>query len=74
MGYIAKCSQCHGYPPMRLLIIVCLYLCIHRNCSGPASDCQESSVTLDIEVVSKQPRAFVVENIISTYEADEIVR
>jgi hypothetical protein len=44
-----------------------------RNCSTQEI-CQEKSVTVDLEVVSVRPRVFVIDNFLSDFEADEIVR
>jgi prolyl 4-hydroxylase len=45
------------------------------SCRGPKSECQSSEkVQIDLEVVSLFPRAFVIPNFFSTFEADEIVR
>ena len=47
----------------------------YRSCSGPADKCQSRSpVKLELEVVSLEPRAFLIENFISLFEADEIVK
>lgn len=44
------------------------------SCSGPASRCQDADpVQLDIEVISRKPRAFVIENFLSDFEVESII-
>eukprot|EP00600_Ochromonadales_sp_CCMP1393_P008568 CAMPEP_0174962562 /NCGR_PEP_ID=MMETSP0004_2-20121128/4848_1 /TAXON_ID=420556 /ORGANISM="Ochromonas sp., Strain CCMP1393" /LENGTH=438 /DNA_ID=CAMNT_0016211099 /DNA_START=94 /DNA_END=1410 /DNA_ORIENTATION=- len=45
------------------------------HCRGAASECRSSeSVSLELQVISQEPRAFVIEKFLSAHEADEIVR
>lgn len=44
------------------------------HCEGDKKDCQsESSVTLELEVISTEPRAFVIKDFLSDYEVSTIV-
>lgn len=46
----------------------------NRSCQGPAEACQSPhSVNLDLECISISPRAFIVENFLSDFEADAII-
>lgn len=50
-------------------------LCCCRVCGGDESRCKSTdAVPLQLEVISLQPRAFIIENFISDFEADEIIR
>lgn len=63
MGGISVLNSSHSFVTLR------------RNCDGTAINCQmHSGVTLDLEVVSLQPRVFVIENFLSDFETEEIVR
>lgn len=45
-----------------------------RTCSNSKTDCQSMSpVPLTLEVVSTEPKAFIIENFLSDFEADSIV-
>jgi prolyl 4-hydroxylase len=45
------------------------------TCKGPASKCQSTDpVHMQLEVVSQAPRAFIIPEFMSEFEADEIVR
>jgi len=44
------------------------------SCNGPASRCQSTEILpLDIEVISRKPRAFVIENFLSDFEVESII-
>jgi len=44
------------------------------QCDGMMKDCQSSDpVELELEVISLEPRAFIIKNFMSAYEADAIV-
>jgi len=44
-------------------------------CDGPAEECQsQESVPIELEVVSLQPRAFIIPNFLSDFEVEEIKR
>eukprot|EP01041_Mallomonas_annulata_P002825 gene2825-5551_t len=45
------------------------------SCNGPASECQsQEKVQLEIEVISRKPRAFVISNFLSDTEVNDILR
>lgn len=45
-----------------------------RQCDGPRQDCKTADpVQLDIECVSVAPRAFIVDNFLSDFEADSLI-
>lgn len=49
--------------------------CVYRNCDGPASTCQSDEVVpLELEVASLTPRVFMIENFLSDFETEEIIR
>jgi hypothetical protein len=58
---------CHLFPG------VTTYSLSYRNCTDKPS-CKENSVTFDLEVVSLKPRALVIDNFLSNFEADEVIR
>jgi len=44
------------------------------QCNGTIADCQSSDpVVLELEVISLEPRAFIIKNFMSAYEADTII-
>jgi len=45
------------------------------QCDGMMKDCQSSDpVELELEVISLEPRAFIIKNFMSAYEADAIIQ
>ena len=47
---------------------------INRHCKGKAVDCQSNqSVSLELQVVSLQPRAFIIEHFLNDFETSEII-
>ena len=50
-------------------------LTCNRHCNGPKAKCQSKDpVPLSLEVVSLAPRVFIIENFLSEFEVDEIIR
>ena len=48
---------------------------IDRHCSGSSVDCQSTSpVSLELQVVSLTPRAFIIPNFLSDFEISDIMR
>lgn len=46
----------------------------HWHCKGSKKDCQhDGPLSLTLEVVSQQPKAFIIEDFLSEYEADHII-
>jgi prolyl 4-hydroxylase len=46
-----------------------------RHCSGSAANCQApGDLHLELEVISTHPKAFIIDNYISSFEADELIR
>ena len=44
------------------------------HCKGAAAECQHSEpVQLELEVISLEPRAFVIKNFFSEFETDWII-
>eukprot|EP01034_Spumella_vulgaris_P031088 gene31088-38420_t len=44
-------------------------------CQGSAAECQSTeSVTLNLEVISERPRAFIIKDFLSAFECEEIIR
>ena len=44
-------------------------------CAGTAAECQSSEpLTMELEVISQAPRAFLIPNFLSDFEASEIIR
>jgi prolyl 4-hydroxylase len=48
---------------------------IHRTCAGSAEECHSTNpVELELQVVSLQPRAFVIPHFLSDFEIEDIIR
>lgn len=53
---------------------ICSDTVIPRNCEGPESICQdEEDVELQIQVIATTPKLFIVENFMSSFEADSMI-
>ena len=61
-----------------LYVVICVDCCCFfdiRFCDGHAAKCQSTEpVRLELEVISLQPRAFVIMNFLSDFEADAIIK
>lgn len=44
-------------------------------CNGPAAECQSNEpVQLELEVISQQPKVFIIKDFLSEFEVEEIIR
>jgi len=51
-----------------------MYVSLSRFCDGPASKCQGSdNVTLELEVISTAPKAYIIPNFLSDFEVQAII-
>jgi prolyl 4-hydroxylase len=47
----------------------------HRNCRGLSGECQSPEpLNLELEVISTHPRAFIIDDFLSEFESEEIIR
>lgn len=76
-GQVHQVMSSQGYWFV-LVILLIVYNSIKydmfRFCNGRPLDCQSpSSIQLELEVISTSPRAFVIPNFLSSFEADQII-
>ena len=58
----------------RLIFYAECHVGTHRMCKGSAEECHSlEPVHLELEVISLRPRAFIIKNFFSEFEADEII-